>query len=101
RHTRFSRDWSSDVCSSDLAVVDMLLAAGADVDARDLDHRSTPAEWMLAREQGAGRYDLARYLVEQGASTDVFLAAALGLTDRVQIGRASCRDRAWIGGRAG
>ena len=28
-------------------VVDMLLAAGADPDARDVDHRSTPAEWML------------------------------------------------------
>src|SRR5690606_4145793 len=28
RHTRFSRDWSSDVCSSDLAVVLLLLAGG-------------------------------------------------------------------------
>src|SRR5690606_39815853 len=25
RHTRFSRDWSSDVCSSDLKVVDLLI----------------------------------------------------------------------------
>ena len=31
-----------------------------------------------------GRYDLASYLVERGASTDIFLAAALGLTDRVR-----------------
>src|SRR5215210_2003216 len=30
-------------------VIDMLLAAGADVDARDVDHRSTAAEWMLDR----------------------------------------------------
>lgn len=65
------------------AVVDLLLAAGADIDARDVDHRATPAEWMLDRRRGAGRYELARYLVERGASTDIFLAAALGLTDRV------------------
>src|SRR5690606_41189619 len=30
RHTRFSRDWSSDVCSSDLDVADLLLAGHAD-----------------------------------------------------------------------
>ena len=65
-------------------VVDQLLAAGADLDARDVDHRSTAAEWMLDRKQGAGRYDLANYLVERGASADIFLAAALGLSDRVR-----------------
>lgn len=65
------------------AVVDLLLAAGADIDARDVDHRSTAAEWMLDRQRGAGRYDLARYLVERGASADIFLAAALGLTEKV------------------
>ncbi|MFL5630444.1 MAG: ankyrin repeat domain-containing protein, partial [Gemmatimonadaceae bacterium] len=66
------------------AVVDMLLAAGADIDARDVDHRSTAAEWMLEQKRGAGRFDLARYLVERGASADIFLAAALGLSDRVR-----------------
>lgn len=66
------------------AVVDLLLDAGADLDARDVDHRSTAAEWMLDRVRGAGRYDLARYLVERGASADIFLAAALGLTDKVR-----------------
>ncbi|HEY3746409.1 MAG TPA: ankyrin repeat domain-containing protein, partial [Gemmatimonadaceae bacterium] len=65
-------------------VVDLLLAAGADIDARDVDHRSTAAEWMLDHKRGAGRFDLARYLVDRGASTDIFLAAALGLSDRVR-----------------
>ena len=65
-------------------VADLLLDAGADIDARDVDHRSTAAEWMLDRRSGAGRYDLARYLVDRGASADIFLAAALGLTDRVR-----------------
>ncbi len=62
-------------------VVDLLLDAGADIDARDVDHRATPAEWMLERAPGAGRYELAQYLVQRGAAVDIFLAAALGLTD--------------------
>jgi len=66
------------------AVVDLLLEAGADIEARDVDHRATPAEWMLDRSRGAGRYALASYLVERGASADIFLAAALGRTGRVQ-----------------
>ncbi len=31
-----------------------------------------------------GDYELSRYLAERGATTDIFLAAALGLTDRVR-----------------
>ena len=65
-------------------IADMLLDAGADVDARDVDHRATPAQWMLDRRRRAGRFALARHLVERGASTDIFLAAALGLTERVR-----------------
>jgi len=39
---------------------------------------------MLGRARGEGRYELARYLVERGATADIFLAAALGLTSRVR-----------------
>jgi len=60
-------------------VVDLLLAAGADPDAKDVDHRSTPAEWMIGE-----RTDIARYLVERGATADIFMASALGLTDTVR-----------------
>ncbi len=62
-------------------VIDVLLNAGADINARDVDHRATPAEWMLDRSRDVGRYTLAQYLVERGASADIFLAAALGRTD--------------------
>lgn len=65
-------------------VIDLLLAAGADREARDVDHRATPAQWMLQGRAGAGRYDLARYLVDSGAKADIFLAAALGLTGHAQ-----------------
>ena len=64
--------------------IDVLLAAGADIDARDVDHRSTAAEWMLDHSRGAGRYELARYLVDRGATADIFLVAALGLTERAR-----------------
>jgi ankyrin repeat protein len=68
------------------AVVDLLLDAGADIDARDVDHRSTAAEWMLsdADDPKKVRLDLARYLVERGASADIFLVSALGLTGRAR-----------------
>ena len=67
------------------AVVDLLLDAGADPDAKDVDHRSTPAEWMIGDMNSPNRRDdIARYLVERGATADIFLAAALGLTDRVR-----------------
>jgi ankyrin repeat protein len=65
------------------AVVDLLLDAGADIDARDLDHRATPAQWMIGDvEPQTSRLGLAAYLVERGATAEIFLAAALGLTRR-------------------
>jgi ankyrin repeat protein len=82
-------------------VVDLLLDAGADPDARDVDHRSTAAEWMLggADHQEESRADLAKHLVERGASADIFLAAALGLTDRASAMLAA--DPSLLGLRTG
>lgn len=65
-------------------IVDLLLDAGADLDARDVDHRSTAAEWMLGDEPAQRRTELASYLVQRGASADIFLVAALGLPDRAR-----------------
>ena len=50
-----------------------LLDRGADIDARDIDHEGTPAQWMVR-----DRAEVARYLVERGCTTDILLAAALG-----------------------
>jgi len=54
-------------------VAEYLLAHGADIDALDVDHESTPAQWMLR-----DRLDVARYLVERGARTDLLMTVALG-----------------------
>lgn len=66
-------------------VADLLLEAGADIDAVDVDHRSTPAQWMIGADgPKRPRAEIATYLVERGASADIFLAAALGLADRAR-----------------
>jgi ankyrin repeat protein len=59
--------------ASTVAVADALIDAGADIDARDVDHESTPAMYM-----SGDRLDVARHLVTRGCHTDLLLAAALG-----------------------
>src|SRR5690606_41180701 len=69
RHTRFSRDWSSDVCSSDLSPPRSRGDTGAGAAERPArQRRASPAS---ARAEWASRC-------------------------RWQIGRASCRERAYI-----
>lgn len=53
-----------------------LLDHGAEIDARDVDHESTPAQYMLRDRQ-----HVARYLVSRGCRTDLLMAAALGDLD--------------------
>jgi ankyrin repeat protein len=59
--------------ASTVEIAEYLLDHGADIEARDLDHQSTAAQWML-RE----RPEVARYLVRRGCKTDILMAAALG-----------------------
>ncbi len=59
-----------------IEIAEYLLHHGADIDARDLDHESTPAQYMLD-----DRLDVARYLVARGCWTDLLMAAALGDPD--------------------
>ena len=53
-----------------------LVDCGADIDARDVDHESTPAQYMVKERQ-----DVARYLVTRGCRTDLLMATALGDLD--------------------
>ena len=62
-----------------VAIAEFLLGHGADIDARDVDHESTPAQYLVRSHP-----DVARYLVGRGAQTDILLAAALGDEERVR-----------------
>jgi len=66
-------------------VAQFLLEKGADIDALDVDHESTPAQYMLRVDQKRhyprDRQDVARYLVSRGCRTDLLMAAALGDLD--------------------
>lgn len=53
-----------------------LLDHGAEIDALDVDHESTPAQHLIGE-----RPEVVRFLVAQGCRTDIFLAAALGDLD--------------------
>ena len=68
--------------ASTVEVAEFLLSHGADIDARDVDHESTPAQYMLRvsqrRHYPKDRQDVARYLVSRGCHTDILMAAALG-----------------------
>lgn len=65
--------------ASTIEIAQFLLDHGADIDARDVDHESTPAQWML-RE----RPEIARYLIQRGGKTDLLMAAAVGDPDLVR-----------------
>jgi hypothetical protein len=60
-------------------IAEHLLDHGADIDARDIDHESTPAQYMVRKRQ-----DVARYLVSRGCWTDILMAASLGNLELVR-----------------
>src|SRR5438876_9547173 len=81
RHTRWTGDWSSDVCSSDLDVP------------RRRCVRAGRAWWCsVARSYAAATRNIVASANE--------LAMICSPTGR-QIGRASCRERGWIEGGGG
>lgn len=57
----------------------LLLDRGSDIDARDNDHDSTPAQHLVG-----DRPEVSRYLLSRGAQSDLLLAAVLGDADRVR-----------------
>src|SRR5206468_7721758 len=87
RHTRSDRDWSSDVCSSDLFLnghakfVERAVVAG--VLGRD----------ALANRLGA--LELRASIEEAALLAAMQFELALG-TFAVEIGRASCRERVYV-----
>src|SRR5690606_39431700 len=92
RHTRFSRDWSSDVCSSDLeafvpAPFDQNLPAAS----------SDPVNIAVFSRLGffgkpGGQLFLYAFLISVAAS----LQRAKPASRRFEIGRAPCRERGTV-----
>ena len=68
--------------ASTVEIAQFLLDHGAEIEALDVDHESTPAQYMLRVEQKRhypqDRQDVARYLVSRGCRTDLLMATALG-----------------------
>src|SRR5690606_40136525 len=92
RHTRFSRDWSSDVCSSDLAVFS----------AKEGVEPQSETVWRQADKYNVPRIAYVNKMDIIGAD---FLNAISTMRDRLganaEIGRASCRERVEIWWAAG
>src|SRR5690606_40921028 len=94
RHTRFSRDWSSDVCSSGLAIAEresVRAEIAAKVAAYEAEHGSI--ETLPIRTDDK-RMPYRISCPEKKLSVEA--AKAKG-----QIGRASCRERASSGPQGG
>ena len=79
--------------ASTTAIIDLLLDHGADINARDVDHESTAAQYRV-RDTG-----LCRHLIARGADIDIFMAAALG--DTALVERALAENPAAISARIG
>src|SRR5258707_9612023 len=79
RHTRYWRDWSSDVCSSDLMINGATILVLIAIIVREV--------WqvMLARRRGRAAARLHIQIVS--------LFSVIAVLPAVQIGRASCRER--------
>jgi ankyrin repeat protein len=60
-----------------IAAAEVLLERGADIEARDIDHYSTPVQYLALH-----RPEVARYLFSQGAQADIFSAV---LADDVSV----------------
>jgi ankyrin repeat protein len=65
--------------AASVEIAELLLDAGAEIDALDVDHESAPAQYAIGE-----RTDVARFLVSRGARADILLASALGDVDRVR-----------------
>lgn len=56
-----------------VGVADLLLSRGADIEALDIDHASTPAQWLASV-----RPEVSGHLISRGATADAFMAVRIG-----------------------
>src|SRR5262245_53132598 len=72
-------------CATTVEIAQYLLDHGADFNARDVDHESTPAQYLVREAP-----EVARLLVDRGAWFDIFLA--VGLRDAALVERCLRED---------
>jgi ankyrin repeat protein len=68
--------------ASTVEIAAYLLDHGADLDARDIDHESTAAQYAAAH--WPRRPEVVRYLISRGAQTDILMAASVGNLELVR-----------------
>ncbi len=68
--------------AANVEIAKYLLEHGAEIDARDVDHESTAAQYAAAHRPR--RPEVAKYLLSCGAKSDILMAAALGDLERVR-----------------
>ena len=62
--------------AANVEIAKLLLEHGADVNARDIDHESTAAQYMVSCHPA--RMEVARFLIANGSQTDILMACAVG-----------------------
>src|SRR5699024_11730199 len=92
RHTRSKRDWSSDVCSSDLGQKAHGPVQAAHLAGAGVEGKCTGGNKVLGGKARPGQL--------------LPVKSKFGFTVHVEqvvheIGRASCRERVWVGGQEG
>jgi ankyrin repeat protein len=65
--------------AANVEIAEFLLDHGAQIDAVDVDHESTPAQYLIRDRQ-----DVVRLLISRGCRTDLLMACALGDVDLVR-----------------
>ena len=66
-------------CAGSVEIAEYLLDRGAEIDALDDDHHSTPAQYMVINQP-----EICRLLISRGAKTDLLMAVGLGDVDLVR-----------------
>jgi ankyrin repeat protein len=66
-------------CARTVEIAQYLIDRGADLDARDVDHESTPAQYLIRDAP-----EVARLLADRGATLDIFMAIGLRDADLVE-----------------
>ena len=68
--------------AANIEIAEYLLERGAEIDAKDVDHESTAAQYLTAIRPR--RPEVAKYLLSRGAKSDILMAASLGDVDLVR-----------------